>query len=71
MSTFLKKMFFTPKKAENTENELKAVKVAVLAALCDVSATPHNVLAPLRDMLAAPCGLLALPDSHGNSGGGL
>ena len=50
-------MFFAPRKAENTKfakNEVKAVEVAVLAALRDVSAPPRDMSAAPRDMLAAP-----------------
>ena len=46
-------MFFAPEKL----NEVKAVKVAVLAA-------PGNVSAAQRGMPAAPSGVLALQDTH-------
>ena len=49
---FLKKCFFAPRKADKhlekfskfAKNEVKAVKMAVSAALRGMSATPHNIL---------------------------
>ena len=55
---------------------MKAVKVAVFAAPCNVLATPHSMYAALHvmsaalpGMPAAPRGVLALQDTHGNSRG--
>ena len=44
------------------ENEVNAVKVAMLAA-------PRIVLSDLRDVSAIVCGMLAAQDTHGNSMG--
>ena len=55
---------------------MKAIKVAVLAARCYVSATMPNVLATPHSESATLCGvlaalrtMLALPDSYENSRG--
>ena len=58
------------------KNEVKAVKVAVLAAPGNVlaaprgmSAAPRSVLAAPHGVPAAPHGVLALQDTHGKSRG--
>ena len=55
---------------------MKAVKVAVLAAMWGLSATLsgmsgtlHGVSAKLRDVLVIQCGMLFAQDTHGNSRG--
>ena len=48
---------------------MKAVKVAVSAALRDMSAAPCGMSVAPRDMLAAPCNMLATQDTHGTSRG--
>jgi len=76
LSTFWKKCFFAPRKAEKfskfAKNEVKAIKVAVSTAMRDVSAAPHGVsVAPRgvsaapRGMSATPCGMLAGQDTPG------
>ena len=79
-----KKYFFAPRKTENTlknfskfaRNEVKAVKVVVSAALCDVltglrdmSAAPRDMLAAPHNVSAAPHDMLAIQDNHGNPRG--
>ena len=52
------KMFFAPRKAEKfskfAKNKVKTVKVAVLAAPCNVLAAPRGVSVVLHGMLAVP-----------------
>ena len=68
MSTFEKKVFLplenlkTLKKFSNiAKNEVKAVKVAVLAAPCNVLAAPRGVLATPRGVSVVLHGVLAVP----------
>ena len=51
------------------KNEVKAIKVAVLATTRGVSAALHGVSAAPRGVPAAPHGVLALQDTHRNSRG--
>ena len=44
---------------------MKAVKVAVLAAPCEVLTTLHDVSAAPSSMLGALCGVLAAQDTPG------
>ena len=63
------RIFFAPRKAEKTKNEVKAVKLAVLAESGNVLAAPPGMPAALRGMPAALSGVLALRDTHGKSMG--
>ena len=53
------------------KNQVKAVNVAVLAALCNVLAAPYSIRLHLRGVLGSPHSVLALQDTHGTSRGGL
>ena len=51
------------------KNEVKAVKVAVLAAPCNVLVAPRGVSATPCGVPAALRGMFAIQDTHGNSRG--
>ena len=71
---FFEKNVFLPLEKLKTlskfaKNEVKAVKVAVSAALQDVSASRCDMSTAQHDVSAAPCDMLATQDTNGNSRG--